>query len=634
MLGGVGADSHSIGMTILRQALWANGFRILYLGTQNHLEEFFRRAHTCNVVMISNLDGHAKQYLQEFPDLMRQYSTEEPLWYLGGNLTIGDALGYERHFLEMGFDRVLVKFVDVNVVLSLLERDLNGVEPVEGSSSLRDESPVASRILSVPVSDDPLELDTFEGLRSEVLGGWKTGHQSSSIEANAEFLSSQPSFSKAQALVASGRMPALVQPRCGVALVSEQVKQFKAFKSLGARVLSYQVDSLTRVGDYVAVEEAVRESRAIGRSTINGFPVINYGVPVLRQVISEVGVPLQVRHSTRDPRLLAEISYAGGVTAIEGGPISYNLPYYKDYPLSESISTWQYLDRLTGLYYERFGITLDRELFGTLTGTLIPPSIAIVVNLLEAILAVQQGVKSLSLAYAEQGNRIQDIAAIRVLGSMVTEIITNLGFTNVQIATVFHQYMAAFPDKPRLAEDLIYQSAITAGLSGASRVIAKTPVEAYKIPTMADNMHGLSLVMRGLSSAGEEHVDEVRVAEECAIIRREAQAIFDSLLLCGRGSITEGVITGFREGYIDIPFAPSIYNKGEVMTARDNEGAVRFLSVGNLQFDGELREFHDHKMQERRRSKGLMSKREDYMLVEQDVLMIARGQYDRWPLSG
>ena len=56
--------------------------------------------------------------------------------------------------------------------------------------------------------------------------------------------------------------------------------------------------------------------------------------------------------------------------------------------------------------------------------------------------------------------------------------------------------------------------------------------------------------------------------------------------------IAQGVVTGFAKGLIDIPFAPSVHNRGEVMTTRDVEGAVRFLSFGNLQFDRETRQFH------------------------------------------
>src|SRR5215813_7003249 len=221
---------------------------------------------------------------------------------------------------------------------------------------------------------------------------------------------------------------------------------FKNFKRAGVRVLSYQVDSLTRNNNYVGAEDGIRESRMSSTSTINGFPVVNHGVSGLRKIAQQIHLPLQTRHSTRDPRLLAEISYAGGVTSFEGGAICYNIPYYKDYPLDESIKVWQYVDRLTSRYYERFGIRLDREFFGTLTATLIPPSLAIVVNILEALLAIRQGVRCVSLGYAEQGHRIQDIAAMRMLRCLAEETIRRLGYHDVQINTVFQQYMAAFSE--------------------------------------------------------------------------------------------------------------------------------------------------------------------------------------------
>lgn len=633
LLGGLGGDSHSVGLTVLRQALNCNGYRVLYLGTQNSAAEFVRFAHLANVVMVSNMDGHAERYLRGFPDLVREYSAHRPLWYLGGNLTIGDASGCEREFIDMGFDRVFVKFVDVSAVLNHLKRDLHSVTPVPNNSTLWAASRRTASALSGPVSEERIAEDIFHRTRAEVLQHWKTGPAAHDLEANAEFLADQPSYAVEQALVNHGQRPMLVQPRSGVADVDQQIKLFMAFKGIGIRALSYQVDSLTRNNNYRGAEEAIRESRLVGSSTINGFPLVNHGVAGLRKVISAVGVPLQARHSTRDPRLMAEIAYAGGVTAFEGGCICYNIPYYRDYPLSESIRRWQYVDRLTGLYYDRFGIVLDREFFGTLTAALIPPSLAIVSNLVEAVLAVQQGVKGVSLGYAEQGHRVQDIAAIRTMGSLTADVLANLGYRDIQISTVFYQYMAAFPQDVQRAEALIYNSAITAKHSGATRVITKTPVEAYKVPTMVDNLQGLSLTLRGIADAGQFAIDEASVAVESAIIEREVRAIFDSLLMVGGGSIGEGVVKGFQKGFMDIPFAPSVFSRGEVLTARDLDGAVRFLSVGQLQFDRELREFHEDRMQERRRAEGLRSSKQDYKIVEQDVLQIARGLYEEWPLG-
>ncbi len=631
LLGGLSGDSHSVGLAILRQSLSANGYQVRYLGTQNSLTDFFQIASLANVVMISSMDGHARYYLREFPAFKREFKTNGTIWYLGGNLGVSE--GCERDFIEMGFNRVFLKFIELTTVLDLLKQDLSGVQAVENYAELWKHHLPATCCFPGIVHDRLLEFETFESRRREVLEQWKTGNGARNLASNAQFLIRQPSFSKVQAHVRMDHGPILVQPRCGVALIGEQIRLFKNFKRAGIKVLSYQVDSLTRNNNYAGADEAIRESRLSGNSMLNGFPVINHGVAGLRRIAQQIRLPLQTRHSTRDPRLLAEISYAGGVTSFEGGAISYNIPYYKDYPLAESIRNWQYVDYLTGLHHKLFGIVLDREFFGTLTATLIPPCLAIVTNIIETLLAVRQGVKCVSLGYAEQGHRSQDIAAIRMMAKLTNEILDHLGYKDVQVNTVFHQYMAAFPPCLKRADELIRSSAITAARSGATRLIGKTPVEAFRIPTLTDNITGIELINGGLAGAFGCYVDEARVAEECVVIRREVDAILESIILCGNGDIAQGVVTGFEKGFVDIPFSPSVHNRGEVMTARDVEGAVRFLRTGNLKLDRETREFHQDKVSERRKAEGVRSPFQDHLLVERDVMQVAWCRYERWPLG-
>lgn len=630
LLGGLGGDSHSVGLTILRQFLSTQGYQVRYLGTQNTLSDFFQMAGMANLVMISSMDGHARYYLRDFPALKREFKTNGTLWYLGGNL--GSNNGSERDYLDMGFNRVFLNFIELETVLNMLAGDLNGTEAVANYPALWEQSLPLQRSFSGTASDTVFNNETFEATRREVLEHWKTGAGARGLTSNAQFLLRQPSFPRIQAQTQIGHGQMLVQPRSGVAMIGEQIKLFKNFKRAGAKVLSYQVDSLTRNNNYAGAEEAIRESRLLRTSTMNGFPVVNHGVTGLRKIAQQISVPLQTRHSTRDPRLLAEISYAGGVTSFEGGAICYNIPYYKDYSLAESIRNWQYVDYLTGLYHKHYGIVLDREFFGTLTATLIPPCIAIVTNILETLLAVRQGVKCVSLGYAEQGHRSQDIAAIRMMGEMTSEILANMGYTDVQLNTVFHQYMAAFPPCQDRADELIRNSAITAARSGATRMIGKTPVEAFRIPTLTDNLTGIELINSGIAAAAECHIDEARIAAECDLIRREVEAIFESIILCGHGDVAQGVVTGFAKGFIDIPFSPSVHNRGEVLTTRDVEGAVRFLSFGNLQFDRETRQFHEDKMSERRRAEGFHSPLQDSLLVERDVMQVACCRYEHWPL--
>jgi methylaspartate mutase epsilon subunit len=615
LLGGLGGDSHSVGLHILHWAFAGNGYRVDFLGTQNTLEDFTRRAPGYDAVMISNMDGHAEHYLRQFSPPKVE---GRPLWYLGGNLTIDEGDGYEEQFRRQGFDRVYVKFVDLATILDTLARDLRGVQPA------------AAAVVRAPHARMP-EPD-FLAEREQVLATWETGAAAADLDANARRLARQPSFPRLLADADAGRRPMVIQPRSGVPGIAEQTELLRRFRDAGAPGLSFQVDSLTRNNRYADAARGIATSARTGRAVLNGFPLINHGVDALQGMIAEVGVPLQVRHSTRDSRLLAEIAYAGGATGFEGGPICYNVPYYKDFPLREAIARWRYVDRLTGLYAERYGIVLDREFFGTLTATLIPPAIAIASNLAEAVLAAEQGVQCVSLSYAEQGNRAQDIAAVRVMAEATREVLDGMGYGDVAVHTVFHQYMAAFPPSEQRSEELIFASAVTAGMAGATRLITKTPAESRQIPTVEDNLRGMELARLGVEAARGRALPEAAVAQEARVLRREVASIWESLVDCGRGDVATGVIRGFDLGLIDIPFAPSVYNRGETLTARDVQGAVRFVRTGNLRLDPEVVEFHAAKMDERRRAEGIGRER-DYLMVEADVLRIARERYGAWPLD-
>jgi methylaspartate mutase epsilon subunit len=629
VLGGIGADAHSVGLTLLKHAITEAGHAVDFMGTQNSLDDFFRHAADADVVMISCMDGHLRHYLKQFPDLMLRYPDTDALWYAGGNLDVGSSERIRGEARRLGFRRVFPTYVDIPTVLSVLTEDLLTRPPVVRGK------PAAAPWPTEPGTAPPdqrLTLDEVRQQRSAVLESWPTGARARDLADNAAFLLRQPSFAHAHSPRPRGERPFLVQPRSGVALAAEQRTAFVALRRAGADVLSYQIDSLTRNNEYQKAGDAIAESRERGASTLNGFPMVNHGVDVLRQVISEVRTPLQTRHSTRDPRLLAEISCAGGVTGFEGGAITYNIPYFKDYSLAQSLRRWQYVDRLVGLYREKFGVVIDREFFGTLTAVLIPPSLAIVVNVIEAMLAAGQGVGSVSLGYAEQGNRSQDIAAIRVLRELGQKYLANLGYPGVQVNVVFHQHMAAFPQDRARATQLIVASAATGRLSGASRLIVKTPVEATTIPSVSDNQEGLQLSLLGASEAHNIEVDERTVREEATVLRAEVDQILESVLLAGDGSLTDGVVKAFARGFLDVPFSPSVYNRGDVLTARDVHGAVRYLNTGRLRFSSDVIDFHRSRMGERRRTEQ-PPVRSEWQLVERDVLRIPSGHYRKWPLD-
>lgn len=460
--------------------------------------------------------------------------------------------------------------------------------------------------------------------REEVLRTWPTGARvnfEEAVEYQKSIAPSKRFDSKLRKALKDN--VTLIQPRAGVALYEEHIKLLQYLETEGeADLLPSTVDSYTRLNRYKEAENGIEKSKESGRSMLNGFPIVNYGVDICRAVTSSLKNPVQVRHGTPDARLLTEISIAGGFTSYEGGGISYNIPYSKDYSLEKTIAYWQYTDRLCGMYAEA-GVDINREPFGPLTGTLIPPCISNAVAIIESLLAATQGVKDITVGYGQCGNLIQDVAAIRALKKQTVEYLAKYGYSDVQVTTVFHQWMGGFPQDESKAFGVISWGAATAALAKATKVIVKTPHEAVGVPTKEANAAGLRATKQVISMLRDQDLRNIPMVEfESSIIEREVDEIMDKVFELGNGDLVRGVVAAFESGVLDIPFAPSRYNAGKVMPARDNDGAVRILETGNLPFSKEVKDFHRSKLEERAKFE---KRTVSFQMVIDDVYAISKG---------
>ena len=474
------------------------------------------------------------------------------------------------------------------------------------------------------ISNKKLTNDAFFTERKEILGHWHTGKDVDFEEAVAyqKSIPQEKRFGDKMAKAASENIT-LIQPRAGVALYDEHIKLLQFLENEGeADLLPTTVDSYTRLNRYNEAETGIAKSRETGRSMLNGFPIVNYGVSICRQVTSALKNPVQVRHGTPDARLLTELSIAGGFTSYEGGGISYNIPYSKNHSLEKTIAHWQYADRLIGMY-EEAGISINREPFGPLTGTLISPCISNSVAVIESLLAAAQGVKDITVGYGQCGNLIQDVAAIKSLNMLTREYLDKYGFTDVRVTTVFHQWMGGFPQDEAKAFGVISWGAAAAVLAKATKVIVKTPHEAMGVPTKEANAAGLRATKQLVSMLKDQDFRTIpAVIAESEIIIKEMHCILNKVEELGKGDFAIGTVAAFEAGVLDIPFAPSRYNAGKVMPARDNSGAVRLLDIGNLPFTQDLIDFHRQKLEERAR----FEKRSvSFQMVIDDVYAIGKG---------
>lgn len=466
--------------------------------------------------------------------------------------------------------------------------------------------------------------EEFFKVREEVLKQWPTGKDVNLEEAVAyhKALPDHKSFSK-KLVDAKKKGITLAQPRAGVALIEQHIELLNFLDEQGgADLLPSTIDSYTRQNKYENCQLGIEESKKAGRSLLNGFPGVNHGVAGCREVVESVNLPLQMRHGTPDARLLSEIMIAAGFTSNEGGGISYNIPYAKSVSLEQTIIDWQYNDRLVG-WYEEHGVSINREPFGPLTGTLVPPSMSNAVQILECLLAAEQGVRNITLGYGQCGNLVQDVAAVRAMVSQAEEYCAKYGYNNMEITTVFHQWMGGFPEDEAKAFGVISNGASAAALAGATKVIVKTPHEAIGIPTKEANAMGIRATKMVLNLLkGQRLPESAEVTAEIDQIKLETKQILDKVLELGNGDWAVGIVKAFETGVMDIPFAPSRFNAGKMMPARDNDGKIRFLEFGNVPFSAEVKAFNTAKLQERAKYEG---RELGFQMTVDDIFAVGKG---------
>lgn len=466
--------------------------------------------------------------------------------------------------------------------------------------------------------------DEFENVRKDVLTQWHTGKEVDLEKAIAyqKGLPKRKIFSHVLNKAKEEGIT-LTQPRAGVPLVLDQIKLLQYLQDEGeADLLPTTIDSYTRQNRYKEAEIGITESVKSNKSMLNGFPAVNHGVSGCKQLIESLDTPIQVRHGTPDARLLAEITYAGGFTSFEGGGISYNIPYAKDVSLETTIRDWQYVDRLTGIY-EEAGCPINREPYGPLTGTLVPPFVSHSVAIIESLLAAEQGVKTITVGYGQCGNLVQDVAAMETLHSLTEEYLRKYGYGDVEVTTVLHQWMGGFPDDEAKAFSVIAWGSVVAALSHATKVIVKTPHEAVGVPTKEANTAGLLCTKQTINMLGDQHLNTYSLKDEKVIIASETRCVVDRVIELGQGNLAQGVILAVGSGVLDVPFAPSRYNAGKMLPARDNEGAIRLFHVGNIPLTKELKDFHQEKMNERARYE---NREASFQMVIDDVYAISKGR--------
>ena len=459
----------------------------------------------------------------------------------------------------------------------------------------------------IPLSAAQIPADDFADMRRENLARWPTGTEVDLDEA-IEFHQSLPKHKQLgwvmRKAAAEGRC--LTQPRGGFGTLELQLELMRALDGDGmADIVPTTTDSYTRNEQWAQAEIGIEESKREGRSMLNGYPMVNYGPVKTRQLIEAIDKPAIVLSGTAMPRLTSEVGFAAGYSGYLGSGIAYTTSYTKDTTIAEGIRNYQYLDRLAALYLEH-GVDLHRRQPGFLTGTNVPPSIAIAVGVLDALLAAGQGVRNYGLELGQTLHLVQDAAAIKVCGDLAQEYLKAQGFDDMFTPVTSLHWMGAWPQDDAQATALVSYGGTLAAVGGAVSVTTKSTHEAYGIPTPDVNAEGLRTTRMAIYLARHIRLDDLpEFKAEVDLIRREAKPVIDKVLEMGDGDAAQGTVKALEAGVLDIPWSPNRFVKSRVMPARDADGYLRIYDPADMPIPKDVMAVHEERLKKRAEAEGV-----------------------------
>ncbi|WP_328942145.1 methylaspartate mutase [Streptomyces sp. NBC_00250] len=374
---------------------------------------------------------------------------------------------------------------------------------------------------------------------------------------------------------ARARGALVVQPRMGFSAPARMRAGLAATKGAADAVAgTLTIDSYTRVGDEPSAVRALG-----GGVPLNGYPITSYSPDTSRWVLdglADASFPVQVRHGSAHPQRIVAALARLGLTATEGGPVSYCLPYGRT-PLVDSVRNWQETcERLAALRTD--GAEPHLESFGgCMLGQLCPPGLLVAISALEGLFFHRAGLRSVSLSYAQQTSPAQDRQAVRALRRLAAELLPD---TDRHI--VVYTYMGVYPRTTRGAHALLADSAELAVRAGAQRLIVKTAAEAHRIPTVAENVRALRIAAdaaRRAATATSVPEDADDVADNP--VYAEARALVDAVLDLD-SDLGSALLKAFERGYLDVPYCLHPDNAGRSRSHIDATGRLTWSDIGAM----------------------------------------------------
>ncbi len=381
-----------------------------------------------------------------------------------------------------------------------------------------------------------------------------------------------------------------IQPRGGRTTSQLQASLLRKLDEAGADVLPITVDSNTRLEKYEEAQQLYAQALTEGVDSLNGFPFMAIPADEIVDMISGFAHPFSLRHGSPIAHRLVEKALSCGIDEIEGGPLTYSLPYTRSTTLEEAISSWKTVEEMCASSKTRLNQAVLRESFGVLTAVLVPPYVAILVSLLEAIFSYSNGVRHFMIGLQSCGNLSQDIVQFEAARRAVSYLAPS-HFPDLNMYYAYHHWMGPFPKNSTEADSIIDICNLSAHVVQADKVVVKTNVEAYGVPSEEANAKAVRRTKKLLSQ-----LTSMQSSFQVDDLELEIQFLVSELLLgieriTRADSCEDALIQAVHMGQVDLMFSPHQSVQRQLEVQRDERGWIRILDDGQLTLSKEYLKF-------------------------------------------
>ncbi|BAF60601.1 glutamate mutase epsilon subunit [Pelotomaculum thermopropionicum SI] len=479
----------------------------------------------------------------------------------------------------------------------------------------------------IRVRQKQIDWDKFLEMRKEVLSVWPTLKEID-LEDAVAYQKSLPEskifYKQLQKLDTEKRMANF--PRAGTPILEDEIELVRTLNSLGVICTPLTTDSYTRNLQFEKAQQGLEESIRTGKPKLNGYPIINHGLKNNRKLVESVDGCLDPRCSRKANSQVAEMAFASGMNAMPCSFFAWFGGYDKKATIEECIETAQYMGRLMG-YYAENGVIINADCHGWLPNGVIPMSVNIATQIIEALIVIGQGAKCVMPQVNLQGCLAQDLADIRTVPKLYKKYIEKLGYKDIIISGVVGSQVPLYPYPQDVGSAFGYSTytAMVAALGKVPIAFIKTIDEALGVPSTESHVQTYKACnwIFNVIRTQDFEIDNEAIRQEEKITEAEVTAILDKVLDMGDGDVAVGAVKAVEAGVLDSPFSISIYAKDKVLGIRDLNGACRYLEFGNLPIPEDIKDFHRQKVAERAKAEG---REMNYKVSLEDFWAISKGQ--------